>query len=299
MTTSESKQNRGSKTAELAAAARAHHLRTASPPVLRDDLAHLMCGPFWRTVVSSRILSHLVLNLMLKKIRPMIPIISIRARFAEDCIESELATHDRRQLVIVGAGYDTLALRRQDLADKLEIYELDLPATLNVKLERMRAAGLEKPDNLHQVACDLTKETMFAALDRAGFEREMPATFSWFGVSFYLEESAVLDVLSDIATTASPGSSVIFDYFASRAWTPAEFHDLREACKDFVAKRGEPWISAFNPPDIPEMLKELGYSDIDNVEPDRIPERHPTDYANLGFGPLFGLCQARLPAEVA
>ena len=47
---------RPSKTAELAATVRALHLRRACTPVFEDKLARDMCGPFWRTVVSSKLL---------------------------------------------------------------------------------------------------------------------------------------------------------------------------------------------------------------------------------------------------
>ena len=66
------------------------------------------------------------------------------------------------------------------------------------------------------------------------------------------------------------GSSVMFDYLADPAWTPTASRALQKRCADFVARRGEPWISSFNPAEIADFLAGVGYSEIDNLEPDRI-----------------------------
>ena len=111
---------RPSKTAELAAAVRALHLRRARSPVFNDDLALEMCGPFWRTVVSSRLLSWLVVDGILRRLAPISPAVYTRARFGEDCLEAAIG-RGVEQYVIVGAGYETFAMRRQDLMARLTV----------------------------------------------------------------------------------------------------------------------------------------------------------------------------------
>ena len=96
---------RPSKTAELAAAIRALHLRRASPPVFEDYLALAMCGPFWRTVVSSRVLSWLVVDGFLRRLSPITPVVYTRARYGEDRLEGAVR-HGIEQYVIIGAGYE-------------------------------------------------------------------------------------------------------------------------------------------------------------------------------------------------
>ena len=87
MTSSDPALLRPSKTAELAAAIRALHLRRVSPPVFEDHLAQAMCGPFWRTVVSSGVLSRLVVDGVLRRLAPIMPAVYVRARFGEDRLE--------------------------------------------------------------------------------------------------------------------------------------------------------------------------------------------------------------------
>ena len=289
------KNGRPSKTAELVAAARAAHIRKFSPAIFEDNLAFDMCGPFWRTVVSSRILTSLVIDGLLRNVTPVVPVIVTRARFGEDCLESAVRG-GLDQYVILGAGYETLAMRRSDLMKSLTVYELDQPATQESKFSRMRRRGIEKPDGVRYIQSDLNKENFREALERAGFDATRPAMFSWFGVTYYLGTDTVRTTLETIATKMAPGSSVLFDYLADEAWVAPESRPLRERCAAFVAKRGEPWISSLNPPDVPRMLSELGYGEVDNLEPDKVSGRYSLQYSDFDYPHIIGMCHARTSA---
>ena len=232
-----------------------------------------MCGPFWRTVVSSRLLSLLVIDGLLRNVKPVVPVILTRARFGEDCAEAAVG-NGLEQYVIVGAGYETFAMRRTDLMTQLTVYELDQAPTQEAKLLRMQKAGIKKPDGVRYVQCDLNVETLQDALGRAGFDEGRPAMFSWFGVTYYLGLETIRKTLADIAANMAPGSTVMFDYLADLVSVPDDFKQLHRRCSKFVARRGEPWLSSFNPPQLPGILKELGYSDIENLEPGMVADRY-------------------------
>ena len=291
MPTSERAASRPSKTAELAAAARALHVRRASSPVFVDDLALAMCGPFWRSVVSSRLLSWLVVDGILRHIKPIIPAVYLRARYGEDCLEAAVS-QGIEQYVIVGAGYETLAGRRKDLMDRLTLYELDQVATQEMKKRRMREAGIPIPEGVRYVAVDLNAETVHDALGRTDFDTTRPALFSWFGVTYYLERDAIRQTLESIARKTAPGSAVMFDYLADAASTPADVRDLRQRCAEFVAGRGEPWVSSFAPAEIPGFLAEVGYATVENIEPEAVGPRYRSRDPELDYPPVIGFCHA-------
>ena len=295
MSSSDPSHLRPSKTAELAAAIRALHLRRVSPPVFEDHLARAMCGPFWRSVVSSELLSRLVVDGLLRRLSPIMPAVYTRARFGEDHLEDAVG-RGLEQYVIIGAGYETLAMRRTDLMGRLTVYELDQAATQETKRQRMRKAGIRTPEGLRYVAADLNAETLEDALGRAGFDAGRPALFSWFGVTYYLGKEAIRQTLQSIAGKMAPGSAVMFDYLADPASTPAGSRDLRRRCVDFVARRGEPWISSFDPAEIPGFLTAIGYSQVDNIEPDRIGPRYFSRHPDLVYPPFIGLCHAATSA---
>ena len=295
MPESETKKARPSKTAELVAAARAEHIKRVSPPVFEDRLAHSMCGPFWRTVLSSRLLTLLVIDGLLRNVRPVVPVILTRARFGEDCAEAAVG-NGLEQYVIVGAGYETFAMRRADLMTQLTVYELDQAPTQEAKLLRMSEAGINRPEGVRYVQCDLNVETLQDALGRAGFDERRPAMFSWFGVTYYLGLETIRKTLADIATNMAPGSTVMFDYLADLASVPDGSKQLHRRCAKFVARRGEPWLSSFNPPELPGILKELGYSDIENLEPSMVGDRYWSSHTGDHYPPIMGLCRATTAA---
>ena len=219
------------------------------------------------------------------------PAVYTRARFGEDRLEISIR-QGVEQYVIIGAGYETLAMRRKDLMTRLTVYELDQAPTQETKRRRMRNAGIPTPERLRYVAADLNTENLDDVLSRAGFDAARPALFSWFGVTYYLGEDAIRQTLQSIAVKMVPGSSVMFDYLADPAWTPAASRGLQKRCADFVARRGEPWISSFNPAEIAEFLAGIGYSEIDNLEPDRIGPKYFSGHPDLVYPPFIGLCHA-------
>src|SRR5215469_8498564 len=65
-----------------------------------------------------------------------------RSRIAEDAL-GEAVGRGIRQVVILGAGLDTFALRYSHVADEIRIYEVDHPATQAWKRERQAEAQIE------------------------------------------------------------------------------------------------------------------------------------------------------------
>ena len=67
-----------------------------------------------------------------------------RARFVEDLI-IEQTKKGISQYVILGAGLNTFAQRRPDIASKLKIFEIDQPDTLAWKRQRLIELGFSVP----------------------------------------------------------------------------------------------------------------------------------------------------------
>ena len=277
-----------SKTAEIAAATRALHQRRARQPLFNDPYALAMCGDFWRRVVSSEWLSNLVVDTLLKTTSGIMPVVYTRARFGEDILEAAIK-EGLDQYVIVGAGYDTFSARRPDLMDKLTLYELDQAATQQSKRERMKAAGIIEHENVCYVESDLNREKLHEALARVNFDTTRPALFSWFGVTYYLEMESIKETLISISSHMASGSAVMFDYLADPELTPYGFIRMQENSANFVAKRGEPWLSSFVPDKLPEFLNELGYETANHLKPEEVGARYFSETDNITYPAFMGL----------
>ena len=76
-----------------------------------------------------------------------------RARFIEDLVV-EQAAHGVGQYVILGAGLDTFAQRRPEIASRLHVFEVDPPGPQAWKRQRLVDLGYGIPDWLHLVPVD-------------------------------------------------------------------------------------------------------------------------------------------------
>jgi methyltransferase (TIGR00027 family) len=122
---------------------------------------------------------------------------------------------DITQFVNLGAGFDTRALRLKGTPKYAPVrsFEIDTPATLAFKGERLTKAGIDST-GITFVPADFEKEDWLTRLINAGFDPSQPALYIWDGVVPYLDQEAVKDTLRKIASTAK-GSILAFDYFTS------------------------------------------------------------------------------------
>ena len=253
-------RTQGSRTAELVAVSRARHLlRHGRPYVLEDPFAIHFVGDRWRRILGSRVLDALFSKVLVRKLLPITTQHLTRARFAEECLE-EAVRRGVTQYVILGSGFDSFAFRRPDL--ELTVFEVDLAATIELKRERLAAAGMTPPDTLRFVPIDFEKDDLRTRLAAAGLDTERAVFFNWMGVSYYLTGSAILDNLARMAGIGGPGTDVVLDYLIATECVPPEDRALFCAMMAFVAKRGEPMISHFDPAEIATVLNPRGLWDV-------------------------------------
>ena len=160
-----------------------------------------------------------------------------------------------RQVVILGAGYDTRAARLG--RDGVRFFEVDQPATQRDKRERLAKLGGYPMESATFVECDFERQDFVSQLRAAGFETARPAVFVWEGVVYYLTEDAVRGTLRRIAEACHPESRVLFDYVSQR-FVSGDVNDERDReARDRVADMGEPLRFGVN--DVVPLLYETGF----------------------------------------
>ena len=163
----ETRAKRASTTAVLAAAIRASHLRWHQPPIVADTYAIHMITPFWRLVATNWALNRIIVHRLLKRFKPIHTENILRLRFAEDHLREAVAA-GARQYVILGAGLDSFCLRQGGLADRLRIFEVDRPASQDMKRDKLLSISGHLPANLVFTPVDFETERLDEALTRAG-----------------------------------------------------------------------------------------------------------------------------------
>ncbi len=204
-----------------------------------------------------------------------------RSRIAEDAL-SGAVEKGIRQIVILGAGLDTFALRNPHGARQIHIYEVDHPATQAWKRERLAEAQLALPPSLILVPVDFERDDLGEALVGAGFQQNSPAFFSWLGVVPYLTQDAIGSTLDYIASIQN--SEVVFDYMESPQAFSEEMRELVKDRTEQVEKMDERWASRFDPDGIATFLRSHGFCNIEDINFQEIRSRFGRAVQGLAHG---------------
>lgn len=194
----------------------------------------------------------------------------VRSRFAEEALERTVAD-GVRQLVVLGAGYDTFAFRQPGWASALRIFEVDHPASQESKRQVLSAASVPVPPNVTFAPIDFEHETLADGLARAGYDPAVPTFISCLGVLVYLTSEAVESVFRFAASM--PRRSVIV--CTVRLRRPED--DGMGPVGAGAAALGEPWLSDFDPAELVTALDALGLRDVSLTPGSELEARYAAD----------------------
>jgi methyltransferase (TIGR00027 family) len=265
-------KDRHSRTATMAAVVRAVHTAYEKPVVFNDPYAAKLAGPMWQMISSIRFCYRVGTKIIYNGLDPIRRQIVARARYAEDKLELAVAS-GINQYVIIGAGFDSFALRRKDLSNILSVFELDHPASQKAKQYRFKQLGFALPEKHEFVGIDFEKEGLSEALVKSSYSQKHPAFFSWLGTVHYLSPQAVLKTLNAIAACACQGSELVLDY-ADSVLAAAPQEKWLKKLKIFTDRRGEPIKSMFDPDQFQEIVSQAGFNLIENLSPNEQASRY-------------------------
>ncbi len=196
--------------------------------------------------------------------------IAARSRITEDVLNVAVNA-GTTQLVVLGAGLDTLAYRTP-LAGRLRMFEVDHPATQQRKRQMLADAAIDVPDTLHFVPIDFERETLAEVLGCAGFNTAERSFFSWLGVVPYLTEPAIFSTLGYIAQLEG-GAEVTFDYVNPAASIAPAARAAHQALADRVAAAGERIHSYIDTAPLCARMREAGFRRVDDIGPAELATR--------------------------
>lgn len=232
-----------------------HVLADAPPHVFVDEVGLALAAPdsAWRERPD-----------MSPFTRPFRASIVARARFLEDHVASE-AARGVEQYVILGAGLDTLAQRRPDLAARLTIFEVDTPGPQAWKRQHLESLGYGVPDFLRLVPVDFEAgDAWWDRLVAAGFDATRPAVVASTGVSMYLTRDAIAGTLRQVASLAS-GSSLVMSFLLPIELAEPSVRPGIERAAAGARANGTPWISFFTPSEMLALARECGFPNAGHV----------------------------------
>ena len=203
-----------------------------------------------------------------------------RSRIAEDAL-AKAVERGIRQVVILGAGLDTFALRNPHAA-RISIFEVDHPATQAWKRQRLVEAELAPPPWLTFVPVDFERDDLQQELSNAGFQRTSAAFFTWLGVVPYLTRDAINNTLSYIASI--PNSEVVFDYAEPPETWSEDVKAYATARMAQLEKINEQWVGRFEPAGVATILRSHGFDNMEDISFQQVVSRFGRDVQGLATG---------------
>jgi methyltransferase (TIGR00027 family) len=196
-----------------------------------------------------------------------------RARFIEDLV-AEQAGNGVSQYVVLGAGLDTFAQRRPQIAAHLRVFEVDQPGPQAWKRRRLIELGHGIPDWLRLVPVDFeASESWTEQLAAAGFDPGRPAVVVSTGVTMYLTKDATVATLRQIAGFA-PGSTLAMTFLLPTDLLDDADRPGLQASEKGARSAGTPFISFYTPQEMLSLAREAGFGDVRHVSGASLAERY-------------------------
>jgi methyltransferase (TIGR00027 family) len=209
-----------------------------------------------------------------------------RGRFVEDLVTDRIA-EGVAQYVLLGAGLDTFAQRRPELASQLRVYEIDQPGPQAWKREHLAALSYPEPEWLRFVAVDFESgDSWWDALTAAGFDAQQPAVVASTGVSMYLTKHATATTLRQAARLPA-GSMLAMTFLLPTELLDETDRPGYQAAQDGARQSGTPFISLYTPDEMLTLAHDAGFSRAQHISSHDLSARYFADRAD-GLHPSSG-----------
>jgi methyltransferase (TIGR00027 family) len=201
-----------------------------------------------------------------------------------------------KQIVILGAGFDTRGIRFRNRLRGVRFFEVDYGPTQEYKKRRTKEVFGSLPQHIRYVSIDFTTEDLLSKLRAAGYSETDKTFFVWEGVLMYIPESAVRDTLRFVRDHSATGSTIIFNY-------PLAAHPDINNPNSGPAKSGEMWVFGFPGESATPFVRNAGLevvSDVSAIDLIRKFGVRADGTSNLPFQPPppnrdIRYCIARVP----
>ena len=182
----------------------------------------------------------------------------LRKRWIEEAVRAGLAA-GCAQVVVIGAGFDTLTLRLCADFPRARFIEIDHPATQKCKRLAVQRGG--PIGNLYFIAADLARERLQDALStHEVFRPEARSTFVIEGLLMYLTDDEVAGVFTALREVQRAPGRVVFTVMEPTPGGRSAFHNATLLVRCLLAHWSEPFKSSLRRDDASRFLERFRFS---------------------------------------
>ena len=183
------------------------------------------------------------------------------------------------QILVLGAGYDTMGWRLAPEFSGVNFFEVDHPATARLKARGIKAMG--QRDNLYLMAEDLGKRMLADVLESNElWEQRGQTVIVVEGLVMYLSSQAVRALFRQCALMSGAGSRIAFTYVPTRADGRPDAGRWTGLMLWLQKLIGEPWLWSIRPEELGLFLEETGWINASEAAGDT--NRHGVEFFGVG-----------------
>jgi len=169
------------------------------------------------------------------------------------------------QVLVLGAGYDTMGWRLSPEFGRVQFFEIDHPATASLKAKGIDAMG--RRTNLHLIPEDLGKRQLVDVLHaNEAWAPTAPTVVIAEGLLMYLPPEAVLALFGQCAAITGVGSRIAFTYIGTLADGRPDAGPWTRLVLWILKLSGEPWLWSIRPEELGPFLDVNSWT----ITPDRV-----------------------------
>lgn len=194
-----------------------------------------------------------------------------------DRLARQAAAQGFTQLVVLGAGLDTLTMRMSEQSLFERILSADHPATLSV----IRGA-IDLTDDIELLELDLLTHDVASALTASpAFDSTRHTLVVIEGVLMYLPPSQVQHILRSLAALPVPKARLVASWMLSEPGRPVGFQSQSRSTTRWLRRVGEPmlWGSTFE--QLKALLREIGWANARFIDLSEVDAGSPRDSGGL------------------
>lgn len=181
-----------------------------------------------------------------------------RKAFCEDQVRDAIGT-GATQILVLGAGYDTMGWRLAPEFPDVSFFEIDHPATADLKAKGIAAMGLR--DNLFLIPEDLSKRNLADVLkSKTLWDRSARSVIVAEGLLMYLPSEAVRNLFHRCALITGVGSRIVFTYIPSGTDGGPDAGRWTRLVLWLLKVSGEPWNWSVRPEELNVFVEETGWA---------------------------------------
>jgi len=208
---------------------------------------------------------------------PVKDLVKIRTKYFDDTLEEQIVSQFK-QVVILGAGLDTRAVRKPSAG--VTYFEIDDAATLELKQACYQKAGIDT--NVTFIAGNYVMDGLITLLKQSDFDFDLPAYFIWEGNTMYLPIENTKAILNQLKKHVKQ-FRLSFDYMADAVISKTTGDPGITSLVESFASMGAPWVSVIR--DIQRFAHELQLKLIQNF---KTSELYQTYRGRPMTSPIFG-----------